>query len=63
MMLMIRRKAGIEETLAERVDRRVLRWLGHVESMDEGLWPRKVKAAKVGGEQGRGRPRFCWFEG
>ena len=34
----IRRRAGIEETLVEKVDRRVLRWFGHVERMDEGCW-------------------------
>ena len=50
----IRRKVGIEETLAEKVDRRVLRWLGHVERMDEGRWPRKVKAAKVEGRLASG---------
>ena len=49
----IRRSAEIEETLAEKVDRRVLRWFGHVEKMDEERWPRKVKAAKVEGQQGR----------
>mgnify|MGYP006897347143 CR=1 FL=1 len=32
----IRRKAGIEETLAEKVNRRVLRWFGLVKRMDEG---------------------------
>ena len=59
----IRKRAGIEESLAEKVDRRVLRWFGHVERMDEGLWPRKVKAAKVEGRLGRGRPRFGWLDG
>ena len=54
----IRRTAGIEETLAEKVDIRVLRWFGHVEMMDEGRWPRKVKTAKVDGRLRRGRPRF-----
>ena len=48
----IQRKAGMEETVAEKVDRRVLRWFGHVERMDEGRWPRKVKADKVEGRQG-----------
>ena len=43
----IQSRAGIEDTLAEKVGRRVLRWFGHVERMDEGSWPRKVKAAKV----------------
>ena len=52
----IRRRAGIEEILAEKVNRRVLRWFGHVERMDEGRWMRKVKAAIVDGHQGRERP-------
>ena len=30
--------------------------------MDEGCWPRKVKAAKVKGQQGRGRPKFGMLE-
>ena len=30
----ILRRAGIEETLAEKVDRRVLQWFEHVERMD-----------------------------
>ena len=60
----IRRRAGIEETLAEnKVDRRVLRWFGYVERMDEGRWPRKIKAAKVEGRLGRGRSRFGWLDG
>ena len=48
-----RRRAGIEKTLAEKVDRRVLRWFGLVERMDEGRWPRKVKAPKVEDRQER----------
>ena len=32
----IRMRAGIEETLAEKVDRRMLRWFGHVKRIDEG---------------------------
>ena len=52
----IRMRTGIEEILGEKVDRRVLRWFEHVERMDEGRWPRKVKAAKVEGQKGRGRP-------
>ena len=33
----IRRRVGIEETLAEKVDKRLSRWFGQVERMDEGL--------------------------
>ena len=32
----IRRRAGIKETLAKKGVRRVLRWFGHVERIDEG---------------------------
>ena len=38
---------GIEETLAEKVHRRVLRWFWHVDRMDEGRWQRQVKAVTV----------------
>ena len=61
-MKCLRREAAIEETLAEKVDRRVLRWFGRMERLDERQWPRKVKAAKVEGRQGRGRPRFGWLD-
>ena len=55
-----KRKARIDEALAKKVDRRVLRWFGHVERIDEGRWPRIVKAAKVRGRQRIRRPRFGW---
>ena len=32
----ILRKAGIEETLTEKVDRKLLLWFEHVKRMDEG---------------------------
>ena len=41
----------------------VLRWFGHVERIDKGHRPRKIKAAKVEGRSGRGRPRFGWLDG
>ena len=31
----VHRRAGIEKELAKRVDKRVLRWFGHLERMDE----------------------------
>ena len=41
----------------------MLRWFGHVERVDEGRWPRKVKAAKLEGRLGIGKPRFGWLDG
>ena len=42
----IKMRARIEETLAEKVNRRVLRWFGHVKRMDDGCWQRKIKASR-----------------
>ena len=33
-----------------------------MERIDEGRWPRKVKAATEEAQQGRGRPRFGWLD-
>ena len=59
----VRRRAGIERELARRADRRVLRWLGHVERMDEYRMARRVLMAKVSGGWVRGRLRLCWMDG
>ena len=33
-----------------------------MERVDQLRWPRNIEAAKVEGQQGKGRPRFGWFE-
>ena len=45
----MRNRAGIEMELASRADQRVLRWLGHVERLDEYRMARKVLKAEVSG--------------
>ena len=45
----MRRTAGIGRELASRADQRVLRWLGHVERMDEYRMTRRVLMAEVSG--------------
>ena len=47
----MRRRAGIEMQLASRADQRALRWLGHVERMDDYLMARRVLMAEVSGER------------
>ena len=54
----VRRRTGIEGELASRSDRRVLRWFGHVERMDEYSMARKVLMAEVSGRRVRGTPRL-----
>ena len=58
----VRRRAGIERELASRVDRRVLRWFGHVERMDGYSMVRRVLMAEVSGGRVRGRPRLGWID-
>ena len=41
----VRMRAGIEREFASRTDQRVLRWFGHVKSMDEYRMARKVLMA------------------
>ena len=43
----VRRRPGIERELASRADQRVLRWLWHVEKMDEYHIARRVLMAEV----------------
>ena len=59
----MRRRAGIERELASRADQRVLRWFGHVETMDEYRMGRKVLMAEVSGGRVRGRPRLGLVDG
>ena len=40
-----------------------LRWLGHVERMDNERLLKKVMNAKVDGRSARRRPRFGWMDG
>ena len=59
----VRRRAGIENELASRADRRVLRWFGHVGRMEEYRMARRVLMAEVSGRRVRGRPRLGWMDG
>ena len=59
----VSRRAGIERELARRADQRVLRWLGHVERMDDYRIARRVLMAEVSGGRVRGRQRLGWMDG
>ena len=50
----VRRRDGIERELASSADQRVLRWIGHVETMDEYCMAKTVLMAEVSGD---------WYEG
>ena len=50
----VHRRAGIERELASRADQRVLRWFGHVKTMDEYHMARRVLMVEVSGGRVRG---------
>ena len=56
-------RAGIARELASRADQRVLRWVGHVERMDEYHIARRVLMAEVSEVLVRGRQRLGWTDG
>ena len=56
-------RAGIERELSSRADKRVLRWFGHVQRMDEYRMARTVLIAEVSGGRVRGRQRLGWMDG
>ena len=49
--------------LVSRADQRVLRWFGHLESMDEYRMARRVLMAEVSGGWVGGRQRLVWMDG
>ena len=59
----VRRRTGVEDELAMRVDRCVLRWFGHMERMEGGRLVKKVMKANVNGSRMRGRPKYGWKDG
>ena len=59
----VRERVGVDEKLSERVDRKVLKWYGHVERMSGERLTKRVYRSEVEGERGRGRPPFRWKDG
>ena len=59
----VRDWTGITSDLAERSDRKLLRWFGHVEHMDESRCVKRVWKSEVTGRRPRGRPRMRWMDG
>ena len=59
----VRERVGVPEKLSGRVDRKVLKWFGHVERMGSERMTKRVYVSEVGGDRGRGRPLFRWRDG
>lgn len=50
------------EPLVETIQRKQLRWYGHVVRMREERLPRKIMEARREGKRRRGRPRLTWLD-
>ena len=61
-MLMYAMLGLVNGKMSKRVDQKVLKWFGHVEQMGDKRLTKKVCKSEVGGERGRGRPRFRWVD-
>ena len=59
----VRERVGVPEKLSKRVDRKVLKWFGHVERMGNERMTKRVYVSEVEGNRGRGRPPFRWRDG
>ena len=45
------------------MDQRVLRWVGHLEKIDDDHMARRVLMAEVSEGRVRGRPKLGWMNG
>ena len=59
----IRRRVGVDRTLEDRADERVLNWFGHVERMSAERLTKRVYESSVEGARGRGAPPKGWMSG
>lgn len=59
----IRSIMDAHETVVERVEKRRLRWFGHVLRMNPERWPHRMYHWQPPGKRKRGRPRRSWIEG
>ncbi len=50
------------DRISDCVQKRRLRWFGHLERMEEDNWVSKCRHLEVAGSRGRGRPRKTWDE-
>jgi len=61
--VVVRERVGVREKLSKTVDRKVLKWFGHVERLGDERLTKKVYKSEVGVERGVGRPRFRSIDG
>ena len=58
----VRARMNANETVIDRIERKSLKWYGHMLRMPDHRWPRKVYEWKPPGRHKRGRPRRSWTD-
>ena len=58
----IRSKLKQEETLCEKIEKKRLRWFGHVERMEDNRLPHRALHCYIEGTRSRGRPKKTWLD-
>ena len=59
----VRRRVGVDRSMAVRAEERVLSWFGHMERMSGERLTKRVYESEVGGARRRGRPPKGWMNG
>jgi hypothetical protein len=49
-----------EQSLLHRIQRRHLKWYGHLLRMEDSRWPKKIYQWTPHGRRRRGRPQHSW---
>jgi len=57
-----REELGAEETVTEKIKRRILTWFGQVEKMEGKRLPNAALRGHIRGERSRGRQRKRWMD-
>lgn len=58
----IRRRMGAEENVIDRIEKRKLKWFGHLMRMQQQRWPKRLFQWTPAGRGIRGRPRRSWYQ-
>ena len=49
-----------EQSILDRIQRRQLKWYGHLLRMEDSRWPKKIYQWTPHGRRSRGRPQLSW---
>ena len=56
----IRKKMQAEQSILDRIQRRQLKWHGHILRMEDSHWPKKIYQWTPHGRRRRVRPQQSW---